>query len=739
MASEPNFLLANGERLTEPVDVPSSPSDKQPPYDFDEARDRVSTMLESTVGSLDALPDLACPHDQAVFRMTLHPEYLAKSYYPGGIMSSARLRTVGSRLVEVIPDRRSRGRKPELAPALDLYVAGERSSIRSWSQSVAAWTLDERGAEELTRIEAISPLDAKARTRLAYCEAGQASWFEVVLHTEGGGVDDYVVSGFKEYLRSLDIESDLDRRFYVGGLCFVRLQTIPEHIADIAQFSFLRVARRMPKLRMQPMRITSNTDRRSVSLPDQPSVNSDIRVAVFDGGLRPDSPLEKWTDVYEFDGATAIDECMDHGETVTSALLFGSLPDGEAPVPFADVDHYQVLDDQSLKDSFELFEVLDRVSQILESNNYSFINLSFGPDLPIEDDDVHAWTAVLDEYLSRGQTLATIAIGNTGNEPEIVQDARRIQVPSDCVNGLSVGAADRRDAGWCRADYSSIGPGRSPGTIKPDLVAFGGSDQEAFWVTDPNNPSFSLATAGTSYSAPATMRTALALRSTFGSRLQPLALKALLVHGVDCGDEARFEVGWGRVPDDADSLVTCPEGVVRILYQDTLMPGRFLRARIPLPKETLQGRVTITATLCYATPVDPEHPASYTRGGLRVRFRPHCDKFGNEDARHPSTDSFFSADEFETEAQRRRDAHEWETCRHRSKGKLGKSLKEPCFDIHYNARREGRNDTSAERIPYALVITVKAPREPDLYDRVVQRYGSVLRPVQPVTKVRVRG
>lgn len=739
MAGEPNFLLANGERLTEPVDVPSSPNDKQPPYDFDEARNRVASMLSSTMDELDALPALACPHNQAVFRMTLHPEYLAKSYFPGGIMATARLRTVGSRLIEVIPDRRSKGRKPELAPALDLYVAGERSAIRHWSQSIGTWSIDERAAEELARIEAINPLDVQSRTSLAYGEPGKASWFEIVLHTEDGGVDDYVVSGFKEYLGSLDIESDLDRRFYVGGLCFVRMRTTPERIAEVAQYSFLRVARRMPKLRMQPMRITSKAERRSVSLPDEPSINTDVRVAVFDGGLRPNSPLERWTDVYEFEGATAIDECMDHGETVTSALLFGSLPEGEAPAPFADVDHYQVLDEQSLKDSFELFEVLDRVSQVLESNNYPFVNLSFGPDLPIEDDDVHAWTAVLDEHLGRGQTLATIAIGNTGNEPEIVQNARRIQVPGDCVNGLSVGSADRRGAGWRRADYSSIGPGRSPGIIKPDLVAFGGSNLEAFWVTDPKNRKFSVATAGTSYSAPATMRTALALRSTFGSRLQPLALKALLVHGVDLGDDARFEVGWGRVPDNADSLVTCPEGVVRILYQDTLMPGRFLRARIPLPEGTLRGRVTITATICYATPVDPEHPASYTRGGLRVRFRPHCDKFSNEDAKHASTDSFFSADEFETEAQRRRDAHEWETCRHRSKGKLGTSLKEPCFDIHYNARREGRNDTSAERIPYALVITVKAPREPDLYDRVVQRYGSVLRAVQPVTKVRVRG
>ena len=31
---------------------------------------------------------------------------------------------------------------------------------------------------------------------------------------------------------------------------------------------------------------------------------------------------------------------------------------------------------------------------------------------PIDDHDVHAWTAVLDEYLSDGRSLATLAVGN---------------------------------------------------------------------------------------------------------------------------------------------------------------------------------------------------------------------------------------------------------------------------------------------------------------------------------------
>ena len=43
-----------------------------------------------------------------------------------------------------------------------------------------------------------------------------------------------------------------------------------------------------------------------------------------------------------------------------------------------------------------LYKTLGHIETILLSRQYEFINLSLGPDLPIEDQDVHAWTAVID-------------------------------------------------------------------------------------------------------------------------------------------------------------------------------------------------------------------------------------------------------------------------------------------------------------------------------------------------------
>ena len=71
-------------------------------------------------------------------------------------------------------------------------------------------------------------------------------------------------------------------------------------------------------------------------------------------------------------------------------------------------------------------------------------------------------------------------------------------------------------------------------------------------------------------------------------------------------------------------------------------------------------------------------------------------------------------------------------------GKLGQSLNRPVFDIHYNARSEGRDDAGADKIRYALVVTVEAPRVKDLYDRVVRAYRAQLQPLMPIIEVPVR-
>ena len=109
-----------------------------------------------------------------------------------------------------------------------------------------------------------------------------------------------------------------------------------------------------------------------------------------------------------------------------------------------------------------------------------------------------------------------------------------------------------------------------------------------------------------------------------------------------------------------------------------------------------------------------------------------------EGKNHPKTKSFFRQTDYDKENQLRHDAHKWETTLHRRQTFQPASLKDPFFDVHYQTRLAGRAVQSADKIHYALVITVSAPKMPNLYDRIVQRYRTQLQPLRPIIAVPVR-
>jgi len=588
---------------------------------------------------------------------------------------------------------------------------------------------------QIQQIEAVRAPSPAERIRNVSQDSDTES-FEIVLHIALDSA--LVLDGFQRYAAAVGVEADMERRIDIGGLAFVPVTADPSSIPSLARFAFLRVARPMPRLRGVPAleRARAVPGFGPCALPSQGPVDPDLRIAVFDGGLDPASQLVKWATPFETPGVGE-PIALDHGHAVTSALLFGNLTPGEAaPQPYARVDHYRVLDKDAETDPYELYDVLRRIDGVLAQRSHEFFSLSLGPYVSIEDDEVHPWTALLDSHLSSGTSLATLAVGNNGGEAS--PDDQRIQIPSDCVNGLSIGAADTERSDWDRASYSAKGPGRSPGRVKPDLMSFGGEGGEQFVVYDSAAVPNVAAICGTSFGTPSVLRMAAGSRAHFGSRLSPLALKALLVHASDkCAFEDRDELGWGRAPQSVEDVVVCPDGSVRVVYQGELQPGKFMRAPIPLPAEPLTGMVTVAATFCYASPVDPEDPGTYTRCGLDVIWRPHSGKFSGT-ATEPVSKSFFRRTDYDNEAELRRDAMKWDTVRHAEQRYQPASLLNPMFDIHYNLREGGGPSRTADKLRYALVVSITAPRTPGLYDGVVRAYAGILEALQPVVPVPIR-
>jgi len=340
--------------------------------------------------------------------------------------------------------------------------------------------------------------------------------------------------------------------------------------------------------------------------------------------------------------------------------------------------------------------------------------------------------------------MTTVAVGNDGELGDEFE-LNRIQPPADGVNVLSVGACDTSTGEFSRASYSCLGPGRAPGIVKPDGVAFGGTKSRPYFVLSSQPAPSARGVSGTSVAAPHALRSGIAVRAQLGESLAPLAIRALLIHRAEENLAIdRREIGWGRFMDNYSDLVTCEDNESLVIYQGELPVGNYLRAPIPLPKNGLRGMVELSATLLIATAVDPEHAGAYTQRGVLVRFRPHCENFRHYDdgsvSEHPKTEGFFSsnnmyaASEFELQEQ----GEKWEPCLRARRSKRSSKLLNPCFDISYQHRDGLTKELQPEPIRYALVATVLAKKVPDLYNRIVREYAQVLVPLRPKLRIPLR-
>lgn len=740
MARKNNYLLGYGERLSTNVDIKKGGGPKNPPYNFNSARNNFSKWLNSATTDFQQLPSIACPHDQVTAVVTMHPRYVSKSDFPQDLFDAVGLNVVGGRLKKVKPRNWGVKKHPEEALTDEILVVGTRRSISAWNHEIPQWSEEHRGAGHLTHIEEFQAYKAKDKIRNIPIDRDEFL-LEVVLHA----CSDDTLELFESYAKYCDSKVVMDRTRSAEGLVFVPVYSTKSHLDELANFSFIRVLRTMPTMRpLTPGGIRQNK-LFPVNISETPPLDPSIRVAIFDGGV-PDKlfnlPWVRKLEPRNID--TPVSGYQQHGLAVTSAFLFGPLEEQQDPLrPLSNVDHIRVLDSKTGKNGdFEYYDVLDRILETLDNTKepFDFVNLSLGPDMPIDDDEVTRWTATLDERFSGGQTLATVAAGNSG-QLDALSGLNRIQPPSDGVNALSIGASDSLDlTTWKRSAYSCVGPGRCPGIVKPDGVVFGGSIDNPFMVLAPSSSPLATGVQGTSFAAPFALRTAVSVRAQLGNVIKPLTIRALLIHRANPGNFNSFDVGWGRFETDPDRLITCDDDEVLVTFQGELPIKDYLRVPIPMPDDKLTGMIAVTATLVIAPEVDPGFPNQYTRGGLEVVFRPNSTKFKpGKDGKipaHPNTKSFFSEKNIYgvAEYDLREEGHKWEPCWRATNEYQAKTLVQPCFDIYYHKRRV----INPEPLPYALVVSVKAPKVPDFYDKVVRAYSNILVPLQPVVRIQVK-
>ncbi|WP_040461301.1 S8 family peptidase [Vreelandella stevensii] len=725
MAKKTNYLIGKAEELAKITPPPRMSPQSRDLYTVEEVVERLSPQLERVNRELSDLDEKLCPRGYGVAKMTLHPSFIAKGHFPKQLIRDMGVRPIGSKAAEVKPDKWMRKGAPKPSPSTTIFIAGKIDKFAEFGRKLRGVDNDYYAIDDLMKVwsfESISEI-----SKIKDNPASKPGYFEVGVHLIPGGSTDFIKQSFISHAESHGFKVRDDISIEVSNLWFIPVIGDSELAVELARHSFVRVVRPMAPLRSFRPLVRSLPGSSRAKLPSAPPLASDIRVAILDGGLPESHSLVPWLNEYKLSDPNSNDYPggVEHGLGVTSAFLFGPLsPDEEAPRPYTFVDHYRVLDqDICGEDPLELYRTLTHIEDVLISRQYEFINISLGPDLPIDDDEIHPWTTLLDSYLSDGQTFLTVAAGNNG-ESDSALGLNRVQVPSDSVNAVAVGASDRVDENWNKAIYSASGPGRAPGRVKPDLLAFGGSHHQYFHVLNGEGDSMIVPQQGTSFSSPYLLRKAVGIRALFGNNVTPLAIKALLINSAKRNAQPQCQIGWGMVLDDVNALIESPEGVAKILYQGELLPGKYLKVPVPLPKMGVSGMVKISATCCFSTHVDPQDTSMYTKAGVEISWVPNKGK---------KKESFFQQVKKATEAELRRDAAKWETVLHAEKRKNGNKLNEPAFEIHYMARDSGAEVSakSAEVIKYAFVVTLEAPKHKEIFSDILDAYSEVLSEIEP--------
>ena len=712
-----NFIVGYGETLTTQVDISGGGGGKKHPYSISEAIKRITSQLDEIISKIENKPDAECADGKVVIKFIQHPSYLAKSYYPRKLFAAYGMEDIGSRAVTIKPEKWGVIKHPDSGLASCVFVSGKKNQYRKFLSDLVANSLSRASEDVLRTLERIEYFDAAEKIK--HIDAnGEKLNLEVVIHAS---VDDEgVVRAFHDYASLNGGAVRLEKAKVVGGLTFLPVSISRGKEQDLANFAQLRVLRSIPKLRMNKPETLRNSISNPVTLPDwNPDILSrDFRVCIFDGGLGDGHHISNWvTEIVPPGMEISHPEYLAHGSEVCSAYLFGPALGADCALgtPYTAVDIVRVIS-QGDSDP-DLFDVLTRIEDVLKLKTYKYINLSLGPNIAIDDDEVHVWTSVIDSLLQDGDCLAVVAVGNDGDLPG---DYGRVQPPSDMVNSLSVGASDGDDLGWARAPYSCMGPGRSPGVVKPDGVIFGGAPHNPFRVYSPRIHSF-IDTMGTSYAAPYALRVAAGIDAITDFELSTNTVKALMVHSAKQGVHDLKDVGWGRFPTSPESVITCLDDEATIIFQGELENSKHLRIPVPLPASIDSTWVHLSATFCISAIVDPEHPLHYTRSGLEISFRANEDRFTMEGA-NPDTKPFFSLGKlYPSEYELREDAHKWETTLSKHQRFKRNTLQSPVFDVKYHAREQG--GAISEDLPairYTLILTIRAEGDNSIYNKILQ-------------------
>lgn len=764
--SEKLPIIAHGETYVKPVERGQGGGPKILPHEYEEARRRLLSNIETVIGQIENYPELYL--DEKVVCVRLEPKFEAKSYIPSSILTiSNDLKIVGGRKYRMAADQLAATNEnseqkglPKFAKLYFLRVTSK--GIKDFENALRSeTTVSEAWRNEIMSIRSLDLLTPEEKV-LGFDDDWESGIVEVVLHPLSQGADEAVdlfcrVSGL-----SL---SEIEVRTYQDGVTFIAARMDREAALGTAKINPLRTIHPMGGVSSKPMirgKLSAPAPQIAPAREKPP-----VTIGVFDGGCNADVPLLKGrVDVHDCVASSAVQEGIDHGSGVCGTVLHGELSGKGVsdilPEPEVHVESFRVLPTSSPTD-FDLYESIDAIEFVVKQNpNIKLYNLSFGPQGPILDDDISRFTYALDVMSFNRDCeppLFCVAVGNDGEKPE---PFNRIQTPSDLINGIGVGAFIKKSDGTqVRADYSCVGPGREGAKVKPDILEFGGDLYKPFFIVGSSGNELRI-NAGTSFASPLVAHKLGKMMARSEDITQHLA-RAIFLHNAKHHEEfSQEEYGFGIAPDDPTECLSCEDNRGTTLYQGILRPKQLVSLPIFAPGiEETKGLVTISWTIVAVCDTDPNDSDAYSASCITDTFVPHSSKYTYtlKGTKHKKTVDLSteegrimaaqlelegysvsnlpvskSAKRYWEESDLRANDLKWDTVISKNQRMLGTSLHEPSLTLQSIFRNNSVLDALTR---YYVVVTVDAPGYiGNLYNETLQQFQN-LQPIRIRAEQRV--
>lgn len=696
--------------------------------------------------------------DHLYIEATLLPTYLAPGEFPDKLLNEVGAVSVGSRSDRAVDPRDDDGVLKN-TKRLILAITDEGVSSLTSLISSGGSTREQKDAfDEIRKVDSIGLAEHIEITSDQLAQTDELLDWEAVFNP-GVNAEGQVVpiddETMEKWYRLVARFGGEDLRAFartVGTLTFAPVTLSAKSASELRLFNPLRSLRPMPTLKSftGPKAFTST---RVLPPFDFGPISNQYTIGVFDTGLDigpSGSPFfpEKAIDLTPVKSKSSI---AWHGTGVTGAAMYGLLRPGDrAQTPPLRVMSYRLDPIPQMREGLKAYWVLDRIKEAVEKKPHLLVNISYSPNEPINDlATPDRWTSELDALSWEHNVLFVAAGGNNGYD-HLHPEERRIQIPADMANGLTVGACDAASptVNWKRPDYSSVGPGRSGNRVMPTCVQFGGSDNGDFPVLTANGTV--RYDSGSSFASPIAVH-ALAELSTRVPRPSPSVLRAFVVHFCERHKKLNKmldEVGYGRAPLTFTDALICRPYEVHVLYQDSIDLDQAIGYKLPLTgvsKADLEFRVT----LAFACPTDPAEAVDYTRASLNLTFRPD-QRMNSYRSPKGSTPESRTLDKNSAEARQLKNAgwtesqeaiskslrwfgnaapaqldlsSSWETLRY---GKIllrAGNVFEPRIDLSYVRRRPNSRGGEPKSIPFAMLVTIldRSGNE-DIYDAAISQF-----------------